>query len=73
MPVPTHTPKSVVLGRPARSTELTRLVFEVVDNPDRWLSTPSVHFGGRKPLDLVGTDEEFKLIDLLQAVDQGLF
>lgn len=29
--------------------------------------------GGRKPADLVGTPEEQKLIDVLKALDQGLF
>jgi hypothetical protein len=61
------------VDQPARSTELEKLLVEIVDNPDAWLSAPSIHFGGRRPLDLVGTDEEYKLIDLLQAVDQGLF
>ncbi len=57
----------------APSSDLTKLLIELVEQPDAWLSTPSTHFGGRKPRDLVGTDEERKLIDLLQAVDQGLF
>jgi hypothetical protein len=61
------------IDQPVRSTVLDKLLVEVVDNPDAWLSTPSIHFGGRRPLDLVGTDEEYKLVDLLQAVDQGLF
>jgi Protein of unknown function (DUF2384) len=56
-----------------RSTELDSLLMGLVANPEAWLSAPSVHFGGRKPRDLIGTDEESKLFDLLQAVDQGLF
>ncbi len=61
------------VDQPARSAALDKLLTEVVNKPDEWLSTPSVHFGGRRPLDLVGTDEEYKLLDLLQAVNQGLF
>jgi Protein of unknown function (DUF2384) len=57
----------------APSTAFHKLLIGVVDNPESWLSTPSIHFGGRRPVDLVGTDEEYKLSDLLQAVDQGLF
>ena len=57
----------------ALSRDLTKLLIELVEQPDAWLSTPCTHFGGRKPRDLVGTDEEHKLIDLLRAVDQGLF
>jgi hypothetical protein len=37
------------------------------------MSTPSAQFGGRRPIDLVGIDEEFKIFDILHAVDQGLF
>jgi Protein of unknown function (DUF2384) len=57
----------------ARSSELLKLLTGLVDHPKAWLTTPSAHFGGRRPGDLVGTDEEYKIVDLLQAVDQGLF
>ncbi len=60
-------------ARPIKSAELLALLQAVVDNPERWLSTPSAQFGGRKPQDLVGTAEEPKIFDLLHAVDQGLF
>jgi Protein of unknown function (DUF2384) len=36
----------------------TGLLNAVVDDPQKWLSTPSMQFGGRRPGDLVGTDEE---------------
>jgi hypothetical protein len=58
---------------PIRSPELFELLIAVVDDPKKWLSTPSVQFGGRRPGDLLGTDEEEKILDLLHAVDQGLF
>jgi hypothetical protein len=57
----------------ARSPKLDELLAAVIDNPDIWLSTPSVQFGGRRPGELVGTEEEFKIFDILHAVDQGLF
>jgi hypothetical protein len=56
-----------------RSAKLLELLGTIVDDPEKWLSTPSVQFGGRRPGDLVGTPEEGKLLDLLHAVDQGLF
>jgi hypothetical protein len=52
---------------------LGELLAAVVDDPETWLSTPSAQLGGRKPADLIGTDEEVKVVSLLQAVDQGLF
>jgi len=57
----------------ARFPELDKLLIAVVDKPEVWLKTPSIQFGGRCPGDLVGTKEEHKLIDILRAVDQGIF
>jgi Protein of unknown function (DUF2384) len=64
---------AVMANHPARSPELNALVADVVEHPDTWMSTPSAQFGGRRPIDLVGTDEEFKIFNILHAVDQGLF
>ena len=57
----------------SKSTALETLLVSVVENPDTWLATPTVQFDGRRPADLIGTEEEHKVIDLLHAVDQGLF
>ena len=59
--------------RPFPSSNLAALLATVLDQPDKWMATPNHQFGGRKPSDLVGTAEETKILDLLQAVDQGLF
>jgi hypothetical protein len=67
-------PHAVLMANhPARSPELDALLAAVVEHPESWMSTPSVQFGGRRPADLVGTEEEFKIFDILHAVDQGLF
>jgi Antitoxin Xre/MbcA/ParS C-terminal toxin-binding domain len=63
----------VTANHPARSPELDALLADVVEHPETWMSTPSVQFGGRRPIDLVGTEEEVKIFDILHAVDQGLF
>lgn len=63
----------LVADHPVPSRDLDALLAAVVDDPERWLSTPSAQFGGRRPIDLVGTEEEVKIVDLLHAVDQGLF
>jgi hypothetical protein len=60
-------------GQPEASPELRELLDAVVDDPQKWLATPSMQFGGRRPAELVGTDEEPKIFDLLHAVEQGLF
>jgi Protein of unknown function (DUF2384) len=60
-------------NRPMRSHELDTLLADVVEHPENWMSTPSAQLGGRRPSDLVGTEEEFKIFDILHAVDQGFF
>jgi hypothetical protein len=55
------------------SPRLYALLNSVLDQPETWMSTPSIQFGGRRPADLVGTEEEAKIFDILIAVDQGLF
>jgi uncharacterized protein (DUF2384 family) len=59
--------------RPSPPSNLAALLSRVLEQPDKWMATPNHQFGGRKPSDLVGTAEEAKILDLLQAVDQGLF
>jgi hypothetical protein len=65
--------KAGLADYPVLSAELDKLLTAVVDNPDIWMSTPSIQFGGRRPGELVGTEEEFKIFDILRAVEQGLF
>jgi hypothetical protein len=65
--------KTALADYPALSPELVELLTAVVDNPEIWMSTPSIQFGGRRPSELVGTEEEFKIFDVLRAVEQGLF
>jgi hypothetical protein len=59
--------------RRPRSAKLTALLKAVLDQPEKWMAAPSMQLGGRRPADLVGTDEEVKIFDILNAVDQGLF
>ena len=37
-----------------------------------WLDTPNSRLGGRKPNDLLGTQEQQHLFDLIEAVKLGL-
>ena len=71
---PVSEPSAVLTdNHPVRSHELDSLLADVVEHPEIWMSTPSVQLGGRRPIDLVGTEEESKILDILHAVDQGLF
>jgi len=49
------------------------LASDVLEYPGQWLRTPNTSLGDRKPIDLIDTDEEEKVYNLLNAVDQGLF
>lgn len=73
MPEVSRIPKSVVRPSASRPVPLAELLAVVVDDPETWLATPSAQLGGRRPADLIDTDEEVKVMSLLQAVDQGLF
>jgi len=61
-----HTP-------PDRRRSTLELATDVLENPGEWLRTSNTQLGNRRPIDLMGTDEEEKVFDLLHAVDQGLF
>jgi hypothetical protein len=41
------------------------------DSADAWLDSPNPRFGGRKPRELVGTEDEFSLREMLRAVRYG--
>jgi hypothetical protein len=73
MPEISEIPDALDTPPPSRPASLDELLAAVVDDPQTWLSTPSAQLGWRKPADLIGTDEEVKVVSLLQAVDQGLF
>jgi hypothetical protein len=64
---------TAVTAERKRSPELDKLLADVIDDPEVWLSTPTIQFGGRRPADLIGTEEESKIFDILHAVEQGLF
>lgn len=64
---------ALMAERRPRSPKLNALLKSVLDQPEKWMTTPSIQFGGRCPAELVGTEEEVKILDILRAVDQGLF
>lgn len=58
---------------PRRKRTALELASDVLENPGSWLRQPNSQLGDRPPIELIGTDEEFKVYNLLNAVDQGLF
>jgi hypothetical protein len=64
-----HRPLKLLSWESPDVTDDVRLLWG--DSADAWLDTPNVHFGGRRPRDLVGTDDEVFLRELLRAVRYG--
>jgi DNA-binding transcriptional ArsR family regulator len=57
-------------------TELRKLINKVAtvdDDPEDWLSTPNPQFEGRRPIDLIGTDDERRVHIIIEAAQQGCF
>ena len=43
-------------------------VAESVPSPQAFLYSPNVHLDGRRPIELLGTDQEDRVVDILDAV-----
>jgi ArsR family transcriptional regulator len=57
-------------------SELKKLIKKVgtaVDDPEEWLETPNPQFEGRRPIDLIGTDDEIRVHIIIEAAQQGFF
>ncbi len=58
---------------PQRVRSALELANEVLENPGLWLRTPNPRLDDRQPIELIGTEEELKVYNILNAVNQGLF
>ena len=56
---------------PNENPDLREEVKSVLPNGAAWLDTQNFLFEGRKPADLIGTPEEFRVRDVLRAVKHG--
>jgi DNA-binding transcriptional ArsR family regulator len=53
--------------------KLIKKVGTVVEDPEDWLNTPNPQFEGRRPIDLIGTDDEIRVHIIIEAAQQGCF
>jgi uncharacterized protein (DUF2384 family) len=44
----------------------------LVKRPDKWLDMPNDQLGGKSPNELIGTDQEQQVRDLLRAIEHGM-
>lgn len=60
-----------------RKREIIERAIDVLEDPDnaiRWLNSPVVSLGGRRPIDLWGTDEGAQMVmDVLGRIEYGVY
>ena len=62
-------PNGLFLGE---DPDIRKEVADLLADPSEWLNTPNARLGGKKPGDLIGTDREQLLRDLLRAIKYGM-
>ena len=58
---------------PDETVDLRTLILSVVPDAEHWMDTPNPHFDFAKPKDLIGTEREKHLRNLVRAVKNGMF
>ena len=58
---------------PTIDSSLLQDVGGFVENPEKWFRTSNVEFEGRRPVDLLGTADEPRLRNRIEAAKLGLF
>lgn len=53
--------------------KLVKKVASAIDDPEEWLNRPNPQFEGRRPIDLIGTDDEVRVHIIIEALQQGFF
>ena len=58
---------------PDEKADLRQEVQDMFADPDYWLDMPNDQLGGRKPRDLIGTEDERHVRNLIRAIKYGMF
>ena len=58
---------------PGEHADILKDVHIQIPDADVWLDTPNERFDLKKPRDVIGTDREWILRDILRAVKYGQF
>jgi hypothetical protein len=61
-----------ILG-PSKWKKLVKKVGTVVDDPEYWLNRPKPQLEWRRPIDLIGTDDEVRVHIIIEAAQPGCF
>ncbi len=57
---------------PGEKQDIRKEIEALVKEPRRWMDAPNDQLGGEKPRDLIGTNREQRLRDLLRAIRYGI-
>ena len=57
---------------PDENVDIRKEASDVVADAGQWLDMPNDQLGGQRPRDLIGTDREQAVRDLLRALKQGM-
>jgi hypothetical protein len=57
---------------PDQTRDLRELIMDVIPDAEHWIDSPNPHFGGKTPADLIGTDKEEHLRNLVRAFKMGM-
>jgi hypothetical protein len=57
---------------PDEERDVRKEIAGLIAEPDEWLRLPNSRLGGSKPEDLIGTEREQLLRDLLRAIKYGI-
>ena len=57
---------------PGEKKDIRQEIRAMVAEPAKWLDMPNDRLGGEKPKDLIGTEREQLLRDLLRAIKYGM-
>jgi hypothetical protein len=58
---------------PDETMDIGKLIREVIPGAEQWMEIPHNLLGGYKPKDLIGTDKEIHLRNLVRSIKLGLF
>lgn len=58
---------------PDEKVDIPTLIAEVVKDPETWLDRPNDLLGGKRPRELLGTDSEERVRELVRSIKIGMF
>jgi len=57
---------------PGELADLRQEAATLIEDADNWLDSPNRHFGGRRPNELIGTNQEQLVRLLLRSLKYGI-